>query len=73
MALINNLHTLILLDYEVSFKKCDEVPGFVITLKREGKETECILPYSHLSESGITKYIGQMYIKLEEDGDISRV
>ena len=63
--LISKIETLILLDYKVSFEKCSEVPGFEIKMISDnGKEDKCILPYHHLNENGIVKYLSQMYINL---------
>lgn len=67
--LIEQIESLILLDYELTFKKNDEIPGFDIILKNKHKDishdTErCFLPYSHLNEHNIVKYISHLIFKL---------
>ena len=66
---VDQIESLILLDYEITFKKCDEVPGFEMILKNGNKDKshdteKCILPYSHLNEHGISKYISHLIAKL---------
>jgi hypothetical protein len=68
--LSEDITALVLLDYEITFKKHDEIPGqFQIILKNKNKpithDTEtCTLPYSHLSEQSISKYISHLIANL---------
>jgi len=62
--------SLVLLDYEITFKKHEEIPGqFEIILKNNNKDIshdteKCTLPFSHLSEKSISKYISHLIVNL---------
>ena len=64
--LSDQITDLVLLDYEITFKKHEEIPGqFEIILKNKNKDIshdteKCTLPFSHLSEESISKYISYL-------------
>lgn len=66
---VEQIESLILLDYEITFKKSDDIPGFDIILKNKSKDKshdteKCTLPYSHLNEHKISKYITHLFVNL---------
>ena len=62
--MFDKIESLILLNIDILFNK--EINGFKITMRHEEKEEMVILPYSHLKEFKIIKYIDLMTQKLLE-------
>lgn len=63
--MFDRIESLILLNIEILFSK--EINGFKIKTKYGEKEEIVVLPYSHLTELKITKYIDLMADKLLEE------
>lgn len=64
-TLTDKIIDLVLLDYEITFKKHEEIPGqFVISMSYNSRSEICTLPYSHLSEKAIAQYINYMIVML---------
>lgn len=63
--MFEKIESLILLRISVSFSR--DIYGFKIKLNLDEKEEIVVLPYSHLTEHKIIKYIDFMRIKILED------
>jgi hypothetical protein len=63
--MFDRIESLILLNIDILFNK--EINGFKITMRHKEKEEMVVLPYSHLTELKINKYIDLMADKLLEE------
>lgn len=62
--MFEKIDMLIHLNVEINFSK--DIYGFKIKLKHQDKEEFVVLPYSHLTEAKIIKYIVFMQDKILE-------
>jgi len=63
--MFDRIESLILLNISISFTK--EIYGFKITMIYKEKEEMVVLPYDHLTEYKINKYIDLIADKLLEE------